>query len=53
LQETKLEFGTVFLACLLVSKIHCCLGDKITEWLKLEVTSGGHLVQPPCSSRAT
>ena len=25
----------------------------ITEWLTLEKTSGGHLVQPPCSSKAT
>jgi len=26
---------------------------QITEWLKLEATSGDYLVQPPCSSRAT
>jgi len=26
---------------------------RMTEWLRLERSSGGHLVQPPCSSRAT
>jgi len=30
---------------------HYYIDYRITKWLRLEGTSGGHLVQSPCSSR--
>ena len=42
-----------YLSSILCSPVLLMLFHRITEWLKLEGTSGGHLVQPPCSCRDT